>query len=258
MRLKLNFLIIKMSKRVTNCHICWQETTNYTAHLAEHGYREPAHSTTSIWAAGALNAATRWVQTPDDLVVYLQLDAVGAQIVRGAISGPFKLFAMMKYLRCPDKTEIHWVVHRGAVKIAYVGLAQLKFHYFKEPFGEIRKDGDLFNWKVADITGVAYSAQHARANMHVELYRKYGSYYPQYAEIKLALFAALPQPIAEEIDSIIAQTFNMRLILRDYASAAYISDRLHEIAPNKRWLPRDIPAGSIEWERIAAGCGDLH
>lgn len=245
-----------MSTRVTNCHICWQETTNYTAHLAEHGYTRPAYRTTSIWVAEALNDATRWVQTPDDLVVYLQLDAAGAQIVRGAISGPFKLFAMMKYLHCPDKTEIHWAVHRGAVKIAYVGLAQLKFQYFKEPFGEITEVGDLFHWKVADIAGVAYSAQHARANMHMELYRKYGSYYPQYAEIKLALFAVLPQPIAEEIDVIIAQTFVMGIVLRDYASAAYVADRLREIFPISGRLLRNIPAGVTEWEKIVVECID--
>ena len=110
-------------------------------------------------------------------------------------------------------------------------------------------------WRVADLTGVAYNMHFARLNMFMALMQKYGSYYPEYAEIKLALFAALPQPIAEEIDAILAQTFVMGITLHDYASDAYVADRLRELAPRQKfYLPRDIPNGiaRTDWEKIVA------
>lgn len=237
------------------CVICWQEAENAPAHMASHGYTRPQGTITSKWVYAVIKDATQWVRDVDDLIQYLRLDHVEAKIIREAVTEPFILQAQFKRIYLSNKTEIVWVWHRGQVRIAHVGIPWLKLHYYKSPVGDTFVDGDLCHWRVADLTGVSYNAQFARLNMFTALNQKYGSYYPEYAQIKLALFATLPQPIAEEIDAIVAQTFAMDIILHDYATDSYIADRLREISPHVKFrLPRDIPGGvaRTEWEKIAA------
>ncbi len=248
----IKVLIMSLSyDMIKYCSACHSRTSNIEKHLIEmHAVAPRGTRDATRWYVAAITNLTNWVKTIDDLLHYLPLDESDTKIICEKAT-KFYLEAATKSIKVPGEW-IYWGYYNGVAKIVYIGANWIKFFCYDEPVGKISRCGDMYHWNVVDISGTAYTKRTARLNMLAALKRKYGSYYHQYASIRIALFEILPQPIAEAIDAIVFQTFNSDKPT-NYASRAYIHARIKEINPAKKLRGNTISIGDTptEWERIA-------